>query len=69
MATWNRFDICEAWYLLSHDWGLYDKRAQLDRMGFRASLGVDSVGAGALTRNGLDIFHANDRKFIKVADR
>lgn len=22
-ATWDRFDICEAWSLLAHDFGLY----------------------------------------------
>ena len=33
----DRFDICEAFNLLAHDWGLYDVKARLDRMQFRCA--------------------------------
>ena len=33
----ERFDICEAFNLLAHDYGLYDIKTRLDRLGFRCS--------------------------------
>ena len=33
----DRFDICEAFSMLAHDWGLYDICPRLDRLGFRPS--------------------------------
>jgi hypothetical protein len=40
---WNRFDICEAWYLFASDWHEgqgsdgYAAFGRLDRLGFRPS--------------------------------
>jgi hypothetical protein len=34
---WDRFDICEAYNLLAHDWGLYDVKARLDNIPFRCA--------------------------------
>ena len=42
-AEWNRFDICEAWYLFAVDWhagqgsATYAIVGRLDRIGFRPS--------------------------------
>ncbi len=42
-AEWNRFDICEAWYLFAADWhegqgsDTYAIFGRLDRMRFRPS--------------------------------
>ena len=42
-AEWNRFDICEAWYLFACDWhegqfsDTYAIFGRLDRIGFRPS--------------------------------
>ena len=33
----DRFDICEAYNLLAHDFGLYDVKARLDNLGFRCA--------------------------------
>jgi hypothetical protein len=55
----DRFDICEAWYLYAADYHggqsskLYAKLSQLNRIGFRPSpiLSLDS-----LTENGQEIY-------------
>ncbi len=42
-TEWNRFDICEAWYLFASDWhegqgsATYTVFGRLDRLGFRPS--------------------------------
>jgi len=47
--TFNRFDTCEAWSCLAHDWGLYAISTRLDRMGFKPSptLSMDSMADNA----------------------
>ncbi len=34
---WDRFDICEAWNLLAHDYGLYDVKDRLNRLEFKCA--------------------------------
>ena len=41
MPFWNRYDICEAFNLLAHDYGLYDVRTRLDNMGFKCGVSRD----------------------------
>ncbi len=36
MKYFDRFDICEAWYVAAHDWGQYGVISRLDDMQFRA---------------------------------
>jgi len=36
MAYFDRFDICEAYYVWAHDWGEYACITRLQRMGFHA---------------------------------
>ena len=42
-TEWNRFDVCEAWYLFACDWhegqgsATYAIFGRLDRLGFRPS--------------------------------
>lgn len=36
MLYFDRFDICEAYYVWAADWGEYEVIARLDRMQFRA---------------------------------
>ena len=55
--TWNRFDICAAWYCIAHDYGLYDKRTQLDRMSFNPGVSLMCHGYGALTPNGIEHYN------------
>lgn len=45
----DRFDICEAWYLWAHDWGEYRAIGRLQHAGFRPSplLGIDSLSENA----------------------
>lgn len=38
--SFDRLDICEAWSLLAHDWGLYAVAARLDRMSFKPAPGL-----------------------------
>ena len=49
----NRFDICEAWYLLACDHGLYGIIDRLEKMTFMPSplLRYDNM-----TRNGKEIY-------------
>ena len=35
----DRFDICEAYYVAAHDYGQYGVISRLDRMGFKLGLG------------------------------
>lgn len=62
---WNRFDICEAWYLYASSYHkgqnsyLYKKLSQLVRVGFRPT----KVGRLELTDNGSEIYQSlADRK-------
>ena len=32
----DRFDICEVWSVLAHDYGLYGIQTRLDKMGFKS---------------------------------
>ncbi len=53
----DRFDICEAFSLLAHDYGLYDMYVRLNRLGFKAS-GSSEFYEG-LTENGQAIYNHN----------
>lgn len=56
---WDRFDICEAFNLLAHDWGLYDVKARLDAMSFRCAPAAEFYEG--LTDNGRAIYdHHNN---------
>ena len=70
MPYFDRFDICEAHYVLEADWhigGVLQERAsnrrrrmstgvQLDRMGFCPGLSIREHGYEALTENGKQIY-------------
>jgi len=53
-AYFDRFDICEAYYVWAHDWGEYAVITRLRRMGFRARPGLD--GYADLEDNSKDIY-------------
>ena len=53
----DRYDICEAYNLLAHDYGLYDVKARLDKMGFKCAHSVEFYEG--LTENGQAIYDAN----------
>jgi len=58
----DRFDICEAWYLLAHDWGLYAVITRLEHdLHFRPSpiLSYDNI-----SENAKEIYDWNDAIFI-----
>ncbi len=52
--NWDRFDICEAYNLLAHDWGLYDVKARLDAIPFKSSASAEFYNG--LSVNGRDIY-------------
>ena len=62
MPNFNRFDICEAWYIFAAEshggqWSKeYEIFGRLDRMHFRPSWGVRENGYEALTENGKEIY-------------
>jgi hypothetical protein len=58
--NFNRFDICEAWSCLAHDWGLYAVAARLDDMGFTPS---PLQSTETLSENARAIYDANDGHF------
>lgn len=64
-AAWDRFDICEAWSLLAHDYGLYGIVDRLARIGFRArpSLAWDTLSpnAQAIYSHGMRAAHETAR--------
>ena len=61
MATWNRFDICEAWFLYashfhSGQWSaLYKVLGRLERMQFKPA---PTLALESLTDNGRAIYVA-----------
>jgi hypothetical protein len=57
---WDRFDICEAYNLLAHDWGLYDVKARLDGISFRCAPAAEFYEG--LSENGKAIFDYQDAK-------
>jgi len=63
--SWNRFDICEAWYLFACDWHggqgcpRYAIFGRLNRIGFRPS---PILSRRSLTPNGRQILAALIRK-------
>lgn len=58
-ASWNRFDICEAWSVLAHDFGLYGLAERLRRMGFRPSR---SLSRESLSPNAAHIYTLGESK-------
>lgn len=55
----DRFDICEAWWVWAHYWGEYAVITRLQRMGFRPRLLLER---NALTDNGLLLYMRLDRR-------
>ena len=49
----DRFDVCEAYACLAHDYGLYGLVDRLHRMGFKAR---PSLTTDTLTENARDIY-------------
>lgn len=58
--NWDRFDICEAYNLLAHDWGLYDVKARLNRMQFKCAPSAEFFEG--LSDNGKAIYGYHDFK-------
>lgn len=50
----NRYDICEAYNLLAHDYGLYDVKQRLNTMGFKCTRSAEFYDG--LTENGQAIY-------------
>ena len=50
----DRYDICEAYNLLAHDYGLYDVKTRLDNFGFKCSHSAEFYDG--LTENGKEIY-------------
>lgn len=50
----DKYDICEAFNLLAHDYGLYDVKARLDDMGFKCASTAEFYEG--LTENGQSIY-------------
>lgn len=77
MPKFDRFDICEAHYVLECDWhdgGILQERptnrrmnrstgVQLDRMQFTPSPSVRNNGYDALTDNGKEIYNELERRY------
>ncbi len=67
----DRYDICEAFNLLAHDWGLYDVKARLDSFGFKCSRSAEFYCG--LTENGQAIYDYHnallDRRQSKIRSR
>ena len=60
----DRFDICEAYYVLAHDYGMYGIISRLERMGYRPSPMAGSFNH--LTENGQEIYLAAEAR-IEIA--
>ena len=56
----DRFDVCEAFNLLAHDWGLYDVKARLDAIPFRCAPSAEFFEG--LTENGKAIYEDHDAR-------
>lgn len=50
----NRYDICEAYNLLAHDYGLYDVKTRLNDMEFKCAHSAEFYDG--LTENGQEIY-------------
>ena len=50
----DRYDICEAYYVIAHDWGLYDVITRLEVMTFKPSPMLGN--RDELTGNGQEIY-------------
>lgn len=50
----DRYDICEAYNLLAHDYGLHDVHIRLHRIGFKVGHGRDTYEG--LEENGQAIY-------------
>ena len=57
----DRYDICEAWYLLACDWGLYATITRLKGMEFKPS---PVLSYEHLTANGKVIYDEQDLIFM-----
>ncbi len=51
----DRYDICEAFNLLAHDYGLYDVKERLDAFDFKCSRSAEFYEG--LTENGKEIYN------------
>ena len=63
----DRFDICEAFNLLAHDFGLYDVKTRLDSLGFKSAASAEFYDG--LSDNGRDIYDSHvtaDGKLVGV---
>lgn len=56
----DRFDLCEAYACLCHDWGLYALATRLDRVGFK---GRPDLSTETLEENALAIYTLWDERF------
>lgn len=63
MLFFDRYDICEAFNLLAHDWGLYDVKTRLNNMGFKCSNFAEWYAG--LTEKGQAIYDYHDALLIK----
>lgn len=69
---WDRFDICEAWYLFAVRWHegqwskTYEIFGRLDRMGFSPR---HMTSPGELTENGQEIYLQLVRRRLHVGTR
>lgn len=66
VAEFDRFDICEAYYLLACNWGLYGIIARLTDMGFKPSPALAAGTTFILTENGHAIYHELDGRLLKA---
>jgi len=64
-ATFDRFDICEAWSLAAHDYGQYGVITRLGRMHFRAPM---LNTRGDLTENGQEIYDAISERMAQATN-
>ncbi len=63
---WDRFDICEAYCCLAHDWGLYALYTRLESMGFKPRPGLNT---GNLEENAKEIYDYWDQEFSNNSTR
>lgn len=69
MATFDRFDICEAHYMFAMNWHggqfskIYEKFAQLNRMGFKMRPCNSSNPMVVLEENGQEIYYNLVKKY------
>ena len=55
----DRFDVCEAYMCLAHDYGLYGMVDRLRLMGFKAR---PSLTTNTLTENARDIYERHEAR-------